>query len=348
MDEKTEKPTAKRLRDAKKKGQVLKSREVTDTASYFVLLAVMLAIVPWLWKRFERLFELAWSRTTLQAGNMFWSNVLADIGRELILLIFPMALVVAASTAIATFLQVRGVFTTEPIKPDINKLNPVEGFKRIFSTMNLFNFFKRLLALGIIGATASWIVMDGANAIMHLMYVPPVEAARSGARVMLLLFFIVGLMFAAFAALDFGHQYYEFMKRMRMSKDDVRREHKDMEGDPHIRGERRRLMRDLATNAPGDATRKASVLVVNPTHYAVAVLYKPGLTELPMVIEKAVEGQALLLRSVAREAGVPIFEYPLLARELFAKTEVFEYVPRELFPAVSEVLRWVRGLNPTT
>jgi flagellar biosynthesis protein FlhB len=195
-------------------------------------------------------------------------------------------------------------------------------------------------------ATITWVIMHSTNSIMRLMYGSSVEGARAAAYLLLLLFIAVGILFVIFAVIDFIHQYYEYMKKMSMSKEEVRREYRDIDGNPLIKNARRRLARELAFSAFGDATRKATVVVANPTHFAVALVYEAGVTDLPIVVEKAVDDGALFLRTVAREAGVPVFEYPPLARELYAKVAVDSYIPQEFFPAVAEVLNWVRRATP--
>jgi type III secretion protein U len=203
-----------------------------------------------------------------------------------------------------------------------------------------------VLKLALMGGTIAWIIVDATDNTMRLMYAPPIEGVNAGARLLLKLFIGIGVLYVAHAAIDYGHQYYEYMKKMRMSKDEVKREYRDSEGNPEIKSERRRLAQELLFSPPGEATKKATVLVVNPTHFAVAIFYEPGVTDLPMVVEKAVDDQALFLRGVARDAGVPVFEYPLLARQLFSTVQTFKYVPKDLFPAVAEVLQWVRKVKP--
>lgn len=345
MSDKTEKPTRKRLREARERGEVVKSSEVTATVGYLVLLISMIFMLPWLWKRLQRLFALVWSEKVMQGAADSWPNVLLALGAELAELALPVALIIAAATAASAFAQVRGVFSADPVLPKLDRLNPVEGFKRLFASQNLLNLLKLMLRLVLIGTIIVWVIMDQTDQIMRLMYGNQIQAVESGARMLLILFGAVGGLYIVFAAIDYAHQYYEYMKNLRMSKDEIKREHKDLDGDPLIKSARRRLARELAFSTPGEATRGASVLVVNPTHFAVAIFYEPGSTDLPIVVEKGLDDQALLLRRVAGEAGVPIFEYPVLARKLFHSAGVFSYIPQELFPAVAEVLNWVRRIK---
>lgn len=346
MAEKSEEPTYKKLRDARRKGDVLKSMEVTNTAGYFVLVVAMIAMLPWMWNRLQRLFDLVWSAKVMNSEIETLQDVLAAIGMEVFWLSLPIMVIVAASSILATFAQIGAVFSMEPIKPKFEMLNPVTGLQRLFSTRNLYDLVKMLLKLALMGGTIVWIIVDATESVMRLMYATPIEGVNAGARLLLKLFIAIGALYIAHAAIDFGHQYYEYMKKMRMSKDEVKREYKDSEGNPDIKYERKRLAQELLFSPPGEATQKASVLVVNPTHFAVALFYEPGVVDLPMVVEKAVDDQALYLREVAREAGVPVFEYPQLARQLYAAVPTFKFVPQELFPAVAEVLQWVRKIKP--
>ena len=333
------------MRDAGKRGEVVNSRELTDAVAYIALVVTMVIMLPWMWTRLQRLFDLACDPRMVNRAANAWPELLATVGQELVALILPVALVAAATAALTAFVQVRGVFSVEPVLPKFDRLNPAEGFKRIFSTRNLFNLIKQLAKLIFMGATISWVITGSSESIMRLMYGTVLEAALAGAHLLLILFGAIGTLFLLFGGIDYGLQYFEYMKKMRMSKDEVRREHRDTDGNPEVKRERRRFAREIAASAPGEGTRKSSVLVVNPTHYAVALYYEPGETALPVVLEKACDDQALFLRSVAKEAEVPIFEYPLLARQLFAKVEVASYIPEELFPAVAEVLIWVRQLG---
>lgn len=345
MSEKNEKPTRKRLREARERGEVVKSKEVTATIGYIVLIISMIFMLPWLWKRLERLFALVWSEKVMQSAADSWPNVLLAVGEELVELALPVALIIAAATVAGAFAQVRGIFSVDPVLPKFNRLNPAEGFKNLFASQNLLNLLKLMLRLVLISTIIVWVIMEQTEHIMRLMYGGQVQAAQSGARILLLLFGAVGGLYIVFAAIDYAHQYYEYMKKLRMSKDEIKREHKDLDGNPEIKNARRRLAHELAFSTPGEATRGASAVVVNPTHFAVAIFYEPGVTDLPIVVEKGVDDQALFLRRVASEAGVPIFEYPALARKLFDSVGVFSYIPQELFPAVAEVLNWVRGIK---
>ncbi|HYD59182.1 MAG TPA: type III secretion system export apparatus subunit SctU [Noviherbaspirillum sp.] len=348
MSEKNEKPTRKRLRDARKRGEVVHSRDVTDAVAYIVLVGTMIGMLPWMWKRMQRLFELAWDPRILHRAANAWPDVLAAVGVELVMLMLPIAGITAAAAVLTEFVQVRGVFSIEPIIPKFDRINPAEGFKRIFSTRNLFNLLKQLLQLILMGATISWVIVASSESIMRLMFGAVLEGADAGAHLLLILFGAIGALFLLFGGIDYGLQYFEYMKKMRMSKDEIRREHRDTDGNPEVKRERRRFAREVASSPPGDGTRQSSVLVVNPTHYAVALFYEPGETALPVVLEKGCDDQALFLRKVAGEAEVPIFEYPLLARQLFAQVEVSSCIPEELFPPVAEVLIWVRQLKEKT
>ena len=345
MSNKTEKPSRKRLRDARSRGDALKSKEVTSAAGFVVLTVAIAGMLPWLLARVERLFALVWSDQVMKSAADSWPDVLLAIGKELVDICIPLALIAAAGTSIAAFIQVRGIFSADPVTPKLSRIDPAAGLKSLFSSHNVLNLFKLMLRLLLMSTVVVWIIIAEMDAIMRLMYGTPSRSSESGAKMLLMLFAAVAGLYIVFAAIDYLHQYYEYMKKLRMSKDEIKREHKDIDGNPQVKNARRRLARELAFSTPGDATRKASVLVVNPTHFAVALFYEPGATELPLIVEKATDDNALFLRSVARDAGVPIFEYPLLARELFRKSEVFTYVPQDLFPAVAEVLNWVRSIQ---
>jgi type III secretion protein U len=224
-------------------------------------------------------------------------------------------------------------------------MDPVQGFKRIFSSRSLIDLIKNLFKIALLG-TVVWIVIKNSiDQAVKLPYLPVSGIPILAFELLKDIFIWTAVIYAIMAAVDYVHQKYQFTKENMMDKQEVKREYKDQEGDPLIKGKRQELFRELAFNSMLQRARKASVLIVNPTHIAVAIKYEPGETPLPLVIAKATDDKALLLRKVAEEENIPILRNVKLARELYESTPIDHYVVTELLEPVAEVLKWVKRLH---
>jgi type III secretion protein U len=322
-DEKTEQPTDKKLEDAKKKGQHAKSQ---DLSAALGLLAITICLSAAAQMTIERVLAIV-TRTLDHLGTVDGSSDLAPmmtadlIDGLLLMLPFIAVSVLVGIAGVAAQVGLGVSFEPVSVKTLVEFVKTL--IKAIAMVAVIWHVINDLLPtlLGSVYLSPSAITVLGWGAVMKVL---------GGA---LLLYFAVG-------PLDFGLQKLLFLRDQRMSKDEVKREYKEMEGDPEIKGKRKELAREYATSAPKQTVPGATVVVTNPTHYAVALRYVPGVTLLPELVAKGADGEAMMIRRIAEEHGVPVISEPPLARALF-KVEVGDVVPEPLFEAVAAVLRWV-------
>ncbi len=340
--ERTEKPTDKRLRDARKKGDVHKSREVSTTAGLIAFLVVGTLMLGYAGARLSAVFELAIAAIdkpfALSSVEVGW-----DAAVTLVTLVLALAMPVALVALVAEYMQAGPVFTFEKIRPDMDRLNFVSGLKRMFSTDNFVELAKAIAKTLVLG-TIAWVVLR--DLIAHLpmlMYGAPGafgEAMRVGAFRLLAWSLAI---FAVISVADALYQRFSFLKKMRMSIRDIKQQYKEDEGDPYIKGRRKQLHKEWADRNSVEAARRANVLVVNPTHVAIAIDYDPETSPLPVVSAKGEDDLALDMREEAKRAGVPVLQNIPLARALLDQAEVEEVVPSDLFEAVAHAIVWARG-----
>lgn len=342
MSEKTEKPTPKKLRDARRKGQIAKSKEATSTLVLCVLLLGGWALSGWLTDQVLTIVQLALDARLAPRGlpELFsWLERVLRFGATLLL---ALALCEFAVGTLGGFLQTRGlVVSFDPIVPRFDRLNPAQNVKKLFSLKQLYEVMRKLVALAVFGAI---IVIAFRHAIVPALRMIGTPAALpvTFAREIFFLLAVCALAAIVAAAIDYGLQLYEFYKDQRMSKDEIRREHKDVEGDPYVKAHRRALMRELMRQAEGvGTTRRPTVVVTNPTHVAVALFYERGGPP-PRCVAKGLDEQAERIKAQARTQQVPILEDPPLARRLYRTVAIDQCIDSEFYEAVAEVIAWAQ------
>ncbi len=356
--DKTEKPTPKRLADARKKGDVAKSKDVTATATLFVWLVIFIFGASYAGARIADLFQQSFLLVhsgqpfAVAAAGLGWSATWA------LLAICAVALIPAAVTGVLTeFLQSGGVFTTEKMKPSFEKLNPVEGLKRMFSMDNVIELLKTLAKASLV-VFVIWLVLRGSLGEIVERTGPllqPAAETDGRAAAASVLGYTGALMrqallwtFAVFvivAVLDLAWQKHSYLKKMRMSMRDIRQEHKENEGDPMLKGNRRQLHEEWASQNAVGAARGANVLVVNPTHIAIAIDYDSDSAPVPVVAAKGEGPLAQAMREAAEEAGVPIVRHVAVARKLYEDAAVEDIVPRDMFEAIAQIILWAKKVR---
>ncbi|KQT35014.1 type III secretion protein [Sphingomonas sp. Leaf412] len=356
--DKTEKPTPKRLADARRKGDVAKSKDVTATVTLFVWLVVFIFGAGFAGARIAALFQesfhlvAAGGSFAVAASGLGWNALWA------LLAICAVALIPAAvAGTLVEFLQGGGVFTTEKMKPSLEKLNPVEGLKKMFSLDNVVELLKTL-AKAMLIVFVIWLILKGSLGEIVERTGPLLQPAAqsdgraaaasvlgyTGALVRQALLWTFAV-FVVVAVLDLAWQKHSFMKKMRMSMRDIRQEHKDNEGDPMIKGNRRQLHEEWANQNAVGAARGANVLVVNPTHIAIAIDYDPDGAPVPVVAAKGEGPLAQAMREAAEEAGVPIVRHVAVARKLYEDAVVEDIVPRDMFEAIAQIILWAKKVR---
>ena len=342
--DKTEKPTPKKLQDARKKGDIAKSKDITSTAGMLVILMLAAVALPILGEQMAALvrasfevmhepFALAAPRLGRQAGM----TLLLVVG----LVVVPVALV----GALVEFIQAGPVMSTEKLKPKMENMNPAKGLKRMFSMDNLVELVKSILKTAVVG-TIAWLVMRKVLPELPLLVSGrPENVGAALWQTTWLLLAWAGGSFVLVSAMDLAWQRFSYMKKMRMSMRDIRQEMKDAEGDPHLKGQRRQLQQEWAQQGASNAAAEAHVLVVNPTHVAIAIAYDRETCPVPTVTAKGQDDDALAMRQAAQEAGVPVLRNIELARSLLADAETGDIVPAELFDIIATVILWAQDVR---
>jgi type III secretion protein U len=344
--EKTEQPTEKRLRDARREGEVAKSHDLSHTVTTLVWALVLAGLSGFCAQRIGALVEHTWSGVDLAApgavSEIGWSAAKTAV----LLSVIPLALVGLAG-ALAEFVQTGVIFAPKRIAPQMSRLNPAGGLKRVFSFDNVLEIVKSLVKTAVLGALILLLMRHCLPDILEVPAAGITAYVGLDRRLMLTLFAWVVALFAFISIFDRLLQRYRHRKRLRMTKEEVRRERKEQEGDPHTRGHRRRLHRRWATQDAREAARGATALVVNPTHIAIALLYEAERTPVPVITAKGEGNLARLMRIEAEHAGVPVIRNVPLARALNFNADEDDLIPEEYFEAVAEVIAWAEKLRAT-
>ena len=341
--EKTEQPSAKRLRDARRKGQVAKSKDFTQTALILALFGYLISAGAMLARSMTELLLMPMDVID-KPFRVVLDQLLTQMIHDATLLMLPWLGIVIVVVILAESLQVGVLFAFEALKPSGKKLNPVENAKNIFAKKNLVELLKSLLKIAFIGALIYTVVR---GEIVQLLTLPRagldgVGVALTGLLKMVIVNVAVG--YTVLALADFVWQRHSYTKGLMMTKEEVKQEYKEAEGDQHIKGARKHLHQELLMSGGAARTRQASVVVTNPTHIAVALLYDPPRTPLPLVLAMGADDLARRIREEAADAGVPMMENVPLARALYAAATVDDFVPASMLEPVAEVLRVVRTL----
>jgi len=347
-DSKTEEPSAKKLDDAKKRGETAKSADIPQLASLAAAIAVVLLAGGWL----SRNLMAALEPFLAHAGQMDLSSGGAVvIARQAILAALPPLVLVMLTTALAGgaahVAQSGFIFSGEKIKPDFKKLDLIKGMGRLFGIDGLMQFAKSAIKFIVTGIIAWFVLKPHAGEVVNLVGMDPAAMIPESMKLARKLLFAVLLLLTVTAGFDWFWQRQRFMQRMRMTLQEVKDEFKQSDGDPHIKAKRRQIQMQRSRQRMMQAVPKATVVVMNPTHYAVALKYEAGETPAPLCVSKGMDDLALKIRAVAEEHGVPVLEDPPLARALYAAVEIDEEIPAEHFEAVAKVIGFIlNGKKP--
>lgn len=342
--EKTEDATPKRQADARQKGQVAKSQEIN---SAFIILASFMALKILGGYMYEQMAEYT---------IFIFSNIPEDLTQPTLVNIFMDILVVLAKTALPVMLVIMVIaiivnlfqvginFTTKPLMPSLEKLDPISGAKKILSKRSLVELVKCILKIIIIGSFIYRFLLQEMGHLPELIFSDLVGSINYFSDVLFTLAFQICGVLLVLAAMDFMYQKWEHQQSLKMSKQEVKEEFKQSEGDPFIKGKIKQKQRAIAMQRMMQEVPKADVIVTNPTHFAVALKYEKGMTA-PIVIAKGQDLIAQRIKTIAKEAKIVIVENKPLARALYATTEVGDIVPQELYKSVAEVLAYVYRLK---
>jgi flagellar biosynthetic protein FlhB len=343
--EKTEDPTQKRLDDAIKRGDVVKSQEVSTwfviAASALVLLGFSGSMSNQLQTMFRGLLGNA-HRVPVDGGGL--TRLFERISIETLAAVAVPFLILALAAIAGNIIQHRLVWSTESLTPKFNKISPLSGAKRMFSKQALANFLKGLLKLVLVGSVLTALMWPERDRLEELVSVDPIALLPFTKHMSLQLIGAVVAILAIIAGADYLFQYQQWFKRQKMSMREIKDEFRDSEGDPKIKAKIRQLRQNRVRKRMMAEVPNATVVVTNPTHFAVALKYERGMNA-PLCVAKGADLIALKIREVAKEHGVPVVENPPLARALHATVEIDQEVPAEHYKAVAEVIGYVMRLN---
>lgn len=344
MSEKTEQPTPKRIRDSRQKGDICKGQDLVPAATVLGLALWVTANARALYETLVEMLEATFSVMQLPFEEAL-STVVPIVLNGAMNIVAPLLALVMGIALAVLLAQTGFLFAPKAAVPKFENLNPSKWFKKVFSIKNLVEFIKNLLKVVVL-ASIVYLIFEQFLAV--LFNVPKGGAAAMwtvlGEAVGKLLLFSAAA-FGVIAALDFLYQKYKWTQEHKMSIDEVKREYKESEGDPLIKSQRKQLAREMMNQNTLGNVRKAKVLIVNPTHYAVAIDYEKDKTPLPVILAKGEGALAQRMIEIARQEGIPIMRNVPLAQALYREGTENAYIPRDLITAVAEVLRWVQGLQ---
>lgn len=350
--EKTEEPTSKKLEDARKEGQVAKSKEIGNAFSLLALFLVLKLYLGTMGTHFLEVFSAVYGQipdvVKMYNGDLAVAAIhvlIRSMMLQILVIIAPILLIGVAIAFICDVAQVKWKPTTKPLKPKFSKLNPIKGFGRIFSPNSLVELLKSLLKLCLIGYMVYSYLKDKVGNIFLLYDITLNQAIGLIGEIVVDLGIRVAAIYMIIAILDFAYQKWKFHEDMKMTKQEVKDEYKNQEGDPQVKGKQKQRMREASMRRMMQQLPEADVVITNPTHYAVAIKYDPEKYDAPYVLAKGENYLAQRIKDVAKENNIEIVENKPLARMLYANVDIGGLIPPELYQAVAEVLAFVYHLK---
>lgn len=339
--EKTEEPTAKKLEDARAEGNVAKSQDIVGVVVLFVAVLALLMMFSFIADRMLHLAQYYFSLMTQPLTRELMVDVAVVTMKEFLIMALPISVIVAVAGVLGTVAQIGFNFTTKPLVPNFSKLDPIKGFANLFTLQKALDSFKITLksftALGI-GLLYFWYFVEELPTVALFNLGDQMGWLRDKAIVLASVMLIVIFVYAIIDLFLVRKHYFD---KLKMSLQEIKDEMKNMEGDPHIKAKIRQIQMQTAKKRMMSAVPTADVIITNPTHYAVAIVYDETKHNVPVVVAKGVDNIAIQIKKIARENGVHIVQNPPLARELYAKVELDHPIPELLFTAVAEVLAYV-------
>jgi flagellar biosynthetic protein FlhB len=339
---KTEDPSAKKLEDSRKRGQVAQSR---DLSTWVMLLAATLLIgvaTPSMFSTLSHELQAFFEHAhELPSGSGGIAQVLKEIFYISLRGSFIFFIILIFAAFVGPAMQVGFMISPEVLKPDFSKVSVMKGFSRLFSMKSVVEFIKGLLKISAIGFIGYLMVAPYMNAIEHSINIPTLDILTETQSLAVRMMIAILIAFLVIAIADFLYQRFEFMKQMRMTKQEVKDEYKQTEGDPFIKGKLKQLRMEKARQRMMQNVPKADVIITNPTHFSIALKYDTEISDAPIVIAKGVDAVAFRIREIAKEHDIILFENPPLARTLFDTVEIDDPIPVELYKAVAEIISFV-------
>ncbi len=347
--EKTEQPTAKRKSDARKKGQVAKSIEVVTAFLFLGMFYVLKIFAKFMYERMAAIMEYSLVLiSSINEGLLeidYMSKLVPYIFGQIMFTVLPLFAVAMVVGILGNLIQVGWKPTTEPLKPKFSRLNPLQGVKKLFSVKAIMELGKSLLKVLIIGVVIYNRVKEEMEHIQELLDMELLQAIIYIGNLVVDIGVLVGMYFIFIALVDYIYQRYENNKSLKMTKQEVKEEYKEAEGNPEVKGKIKQKMREASMRRMMQEVPSADVIITNPTHFAVALKYDREKSAAPIVIAKGADHLAKRIKEIAKENNVEIVENKYLARTLYATVDIGREIPPELYQAVAEVLAFVYNLK---
>lgn len=345
--EKTEEPTAKKIDDSRKEGQVAKSKEISTAASLLAVFICLKIFIGFIGERLTGVFFNFWNEMDKYANDAFNSITVVQLLTEGLIYILITCLPFFVISLLVAFLsqsvQFKWMVTTKPLAPKLNKLNPISGFKRIFSKQALFDLALSIVKIVIIFAICYSVIKDNLT-ILLTVYDLEIEASLGILFDLIMdLGIKVSIVYFVLALGDLIFQKWKHKQDLKMSKQEVKDEYKNQEGDPKIKSQQRQRMQQASRRRMMQSIPEADVVITNPTHFAVALKYDNTVNQAPIVVAKGADYLAFKIKEIANENDVMIYEDKPLARMLYSNVDIGREIPAELYQAVAEVLAYVYG-----
>ncbi len=339
--EKTEEPTSKKIEDARKEGNVPKSQDTSSFVTLVVAVVMVFSLSMFITSRLYYLYEYYISLV----GTPLTKNIVYEIGlvslKELVFMVIPLASVVAVSGILAAVMQFGFIFTTKPLTPDLKKIDPIKGFGKLFSVKKLIEGVKITAKVIIVFSIAFYYLLKYIKELPTVINLSMMDQIHWLAGKVIILVLIMLMVFFVLGMIDLLLVRYQYFKELKMSKQEIKDEFKQMEGDPLIKGKIKQIQMQIAQKRMMTDLPSADVVITNPTHYAVALRYDKERENAPIVVAMGVDNLALKIKEIARENLIQIVENPPLARQLYGSSELGEIIPENLYKAVAEVLAFV-------
>jgi len=348
MAEKSEKATPKKLRDARKKGQVAKAQDLPSAVTFIVSLSASLFAAGYFFEQIGgftlRMFRTIGKSTDFE--NEIPSYLLQAM-QAIINVSLPITVLVAFVGVVVNFLVVGPVFSFETMKFNFKKLNPIEGIKQKFKLKVLVELIKSCLKIAGAALIIYMVIREQLPQIISIVAMPVVASLQIISNFLISVTIRVGIFFLLIALFDFFFQRKQFAHEMKMEKFEVKQEYKDTDGDPQIKGKRREMFREIAYQDGPQATRRARAIITNPTHIAVAIKYNPAEEPAPIIVTMGAGLVAEQIIKIAVEHKIPIMRNVELARTLYKNGHISDYVPEDTYDALAEILKWIQSLEDT-
>ena len=343
--EKTEPATNKKLDETRKQGQVAKSKDLIMAATLMALFIIVKVYVSSLGQKLMDGFKEFYSQFEVHAGSSMGYPVglaassLQNVFMNIISAVFPVLIVAVIIAVLGNMLQQRWMVTSEPMKPKFSKLSPVNGFKRIFSVRQLFELLKSIAMIIVIGIIVYTEIKDKVNLLLTFYNITLYQAIGAIGEIIVNLGIKISAVFLVIGFIDLFYQRYKFKQDTMMTKQEIKDEFKNAEGDPQVKGQIRRRMQEISRRRRMmQQLPQADVVITNPTHYAVALKYDAGTGTAPVLVAKGADLVAQRIKEIAKENHVEIVENKPLARMIYTNVEIGREIPPELYQAVAEIL----------